>query len=445
MRYENACIYLLFLTLLFCPMGAFAENIDPNQNDSQYGYGENTGWLNAEPLGDSGPGIEVGDLELTGYIWAENIGWISLSCQNTTSCAAVDYGVVNDGAGNLSGFAWGENVGWINFNPVFGGVSIDTDGNFDGWAWGENIGWMHFRNISIPYKVQTSWSSPPPDQDGDGIEDSIDTLATEYSDAFSDAATTFGFIISRGEQNLFITDQPDPEGVRVMADPGGGTVPAEVGVCGETPTLILDGGDEAVVTCSSSIMEVISGPIEVVLHEEIVATVPTGARMTVAELGGGGFQIENSGSTGTILVDVLGEMVALDPGESETLGFRHVEIDIKPRSHRNTIILWNWGLIPVVIFSAPGFDAPGEVDRSSLTFGRSGDEQSKAFCLWYSRDVNRDRLRDLRCFFQTKKTGFQFGDTEGFLKGRTVNGTVTKGRDAVYIKAKKWWFHRKKR
>ena len=126
----------------------FAENIDPYNGGMQYAYGENVGWLNAEP--DTNDGIQVASDKLTGYIWAENIGWISLSCDNTSSCATVSFGVSNDGLGNLSGYAWGENIGWINFNPnVQGdlneyGVTIDADGAFDGFAWGENIGWINF-------------------------------------------------------------------------------------------------------------------------------------------------------------------------------------------------------------------------------------------------------------------------------------------------------------
>jgi len=148
-----------------------AENIDPNNNSSQYAWGENVGWLNAEPLGEGGPGVQVEELKLTGYIWAENIGWISLSCENTSSCSQVDYGLTNDGAGVLTGYAWGENVGWINFEPnVPGdpnryGVTIDKEGYFNGWAWGENVGWIHFRSTGLfPFKVRTSWVpySPTP-------------------------------------------------------------------------------------------------------------------------------------------------------------------------------------------------------------------------------------------------------------------------------------------
>lgn len=130
---------------------ACAENIDPDNDNSQYAYGENVGYFNFEPGGNGGSGAEVANSAVTGYVWGENIGWINLS--------PVSYGgVANDGAGNLSGYAWGENVGWINFKPTGGGVTIGADGVFDGWAWGENIGWIHLKNLAIPYKVKTAWT-----------------------------------------------------------------------------------------------------------------------------------------------------------------------------------------------------------------------------------------------------------------------------------------------
>ena len=109
-----------FMLILYSTVSA--ENIDPFNDGSQYAYGENVGWLNAEPGGDGGYGVEVSDIDLTGYIWAENVGWISLSCQNTSSCANVDYGVTSNGLGILSGYAWAENVGWIRFKGADYGV-----------------------------------------------------------------------------------------------------------------------------------------------------------------------------------------------------------------------------------------------------------------------------------------------------------------------------------
>ncbi|MHC4659081.1 MAG: hypothetical protein ACYS83_07890 [Planctomycetota bacterium] len=132
-----------------------AENIDPNEDGSQYAYGENVGWMNFEP--SQGDGAHVSQTQLTGYVWAENIGWISLSCENTASCGTVNYGVINDGSGNLSGYAWSENAGWISFScentgscgTVDYGVTIEVDGNFSGYAWGENIGWINFNSASL--------------------------------------------------------------------------------------------------------------------------------------------------------------------------------------------------------------------------------------------------------------------------------------------------------
>lgn len=149
-----ACVLALTLAL-----PAAAENIDPAGDDSQYAWGENVGWLNAEPSGDGGPGVEVGDFALSGWMWGENVGWVSLSCLNTTSCGTADFGVVNDGAGTLSGYAWSENTGWIDFAPSTAGVSIDpSTGFFSGRAWGENIGWVTFASTGThPYKMATSW------------------------------------------------------------------------------------------------------------------------------------------------------------------------------------------------------------------------------------------------------------------------------------------------
>jgi hypothetical protein len=149
---KNILTFILATSLMCCCHNVRAENIDPDNNGSQYAYAENVGWLNFEPA--LGPGVHVYNDKLTGFAWAENIGWINLS-------PSTYGGVLNDGAGNLSGYAWGENVGWINFNPQVSGdpthygVTIDGEGNFDGWAWGENIGWIHFQSDSpVAYKVK---------------------------------------------------------------------------------------------------------------------------------------------------------------------------------------------------------------------------------------------------------------------------------------------------
>ena len=173
-----------------CGLPLRAENIDPDNDDSQFAWGENVGWLNFDPC--QGPGVTVMEDYLTGFIWAENIGWINLD-----PCYG---GVVNDGDGILSGFAWGENVGWLNFDPCVAGdpnhygVRTDCAGNFYGWAWGENIGWVLFQaSAPVEFKVKTAWLGPCPgcwyfdthcygDVDGDGDVDTVDWPT--FRDAF---------------------------------------------------------------------------------------------------------------------------------------------------------------------------------------------------------------------------------------------------------------------
>ena len=161
--------WMITLTVFLAGQVALAENIDPDNDDSQYAWGENVGWLNLEPDGDGGQGVEVGDSELTGWIWGENIGWTSLSCTNTGSCATVPYGVTNDGNGGLAGYAWAENAGWISFScqntascgTADYGVAIDpATGVFSGFAWAENVGWISFAHAEGAPK--TSWRGPAP-------------------------------------------------------------------------------------------------------------------------------------------------------------------------------------------------------------------------------------------------------------------------------------------
>jgi len=178
-----AALVLFFFTPLYAE-----ENIDPDDDGSRFAYGENIGWLNADPANSGGAGIEVTESKLTGYIWAENIGWISLSCDNNNVCATSDYGVTNDGNGNLSGYAWSENVGWISFscennsfcNTVSYGVTIDlVTKEFSGYAWGENIGWIKFDHSESANRIKTSFVHSGADTDDDGIPDQDDAFPTD--------------------------------------------------------------------------------------------------------------------------------------------------------------------------------------------------------------------------------------------------------------------------
>ena len=156
-------LVLLIISIPLTGGAVFAENIDPASDGSKFAWAENLGWINAQPSGPGGPGVQVSDSGLSGWAWSESAGWISLSCANR-SCAAGSFGVMNDGCGVLTGYAWSENAGWINFAPTGAGVAIDPKtGIFSGRAWSENAGWITFSSAGPnPYRVATSWRRAPP-------------------------------------------------------------------------------------------------------------------------------------------------------------------------------------------------------------------------------------------------------------------------------------------
>jgi hypothetical protein len=110
-----------------------------------------------------------------------------------------------------------------------------------------------------------------------------------------------------------------------------------------------------------------------------------------------------------------------------------VAIDIKPKSATNPIQPRSHGLTPVAILSSATFNAPLTIRDDSLTFGRTGNEPSLAFCSGGAQDVNGDGHFDLVCHFHTEKTGFETGDTQGILKGTTTENQKVSGADALRV------------
>jgi hypothetical protein len=88
---------------------------------------------------------------LSGYVYSDTAGWISLSCTNTNSCNTISYKVSEDGNGKLSGYGYSQNGEWVNFEPNFGGVNVNPDETISGWAYSEKGDWLNFdsaKNIS---------------------------------------------------------------------------------------------------------------------------------------------------------------------------------------------------------------------------------------------------------------------------------------------------------
>lgn len=163
-----------------------------------------------------------------------------------------------------------------------------------------------------------------------------------------------------------------------------------------------------------------------------VAITPNGAFVYVTQSGFGPsansvsvINTQSNSVVATVAVGLAPEGVAITPAIVPL----NVAIDIKPGGINSGSL----GFTPVAILSSRSFDAFARVDPSSLTFGRTGDEQSLSFCDASAEDVNGDGLPDLVCHFFTNLTAFQLGDTVGVLKGRTVDGQPIVGTDAVLV------------
>ena len=106
--------------------------------------------------------------------------------------------------------------------------------------------------------------------------------------------------------------------------------------------------------------------------------------------------------------------------------------------------------IPVAMFSSESFDATS-IDPKSLTFGPTGDEDSLFRCSRRGRDINKDGMKDMLCFFDAFKTEFEVGDVQGKLNGETHNGEAFTSSGSLKIykvskdKKKKKWKKRSKR
>ena len=87
--------------------------------------------------------------ELSGYVYTDDAGLISLNCQNTNSCDRINYRVSADNNGKLSGWGYSQESGWIDFNPKYGGASVSADNSVSGWVFAENNNWVNIASMKI--------------------------------------------------------------------------------------------------------------------------------------------------------------------------------------------------------------------------------------------------------------------------------------------------------
>jgi Bacterial TSP3 repeat len=126
---------------------------------NKYAWGANIGWLDWR--GDTNNGAVIGEYVCSGYIYSANVGWINLGSGMPTNgiyyqnLSASDFGVNQDGLGNLRGLAYGVNIGWINFENT-GAPRVDLfTGKMKGNAWSANCGWISLSNAFAYVQTDT--------------------------------------------------------------------------------------------------------------------------------------------------------------------------------------------------------------------------------------------------------------------------------------------------
>jgi len=273
-----------------------------------------------------------------------------------------------------------------------------------------------------------------PDTDNDGIFNEIDTLPNTFSDDFSDIAlggTTSGTITTRGDQTLAITEEANPDGVRIAADIGGGPEKARMDVCSGASNIKLSAGDVFIVTCTSVTIKVISGTIEVTLVGDTgqtgIATINGGNELT--------FEPETftfsagSQNTETIVIIDGGEII-LNPGNT----IRVVNMDIKPGSDPNCFNNNGNGVIPVAILGSTTFDV-NNIDSESVTLeGMAIKVVGKSNkLLAHIEDTNSDGIDDLIVQIEDQDGVFEIGDTIATISGQLLDGTTIVGSDSICI------------
>ncbi len=81
------------------------------------------------------------NIDVTGWSWSENVGWIMFGAPQGGTLTLSDAGA---GEYFLNGWGWSENVGWIEFGALanypsgngtyYGNAKLDASGNLKGWA-----------------------------------------------------------------------------------------------------------------------------------------------------------------------------------------------------------------------------------------------------------------------------------------------------------------------
>ena len=157
-------------------------------------------------------------------------------------------------------------------------------------------------------------------------------------------------------------------------------------------------------------------------------TTDSSGTITAAATDGGGhgdYQLIISGATAPVSSGSTSGGDVPPAGEVPTteVGDQVINVNINPfyKGKWPRINPKSRGLLPVAILSQDGFD-PMDIVLESLRFGATGTEDSLVRCQRLHRDLNRDGVEDLLCFFSMRKAGFDPSSESGTLTGTLQDG-----------------------
>jgi len=178
------------------------------------------------------------------------------------------------------------------------------------------------------------------------------------------------------------------------------------------------------------------------IYYVVVTAQPNFSVSAYPVLDGGVINVSRGNATGnyTLIVSNVSPIPAKPdpvpvpvPAPAPVPQVRQINIDIKPgHGVLSRIDPKSKHSIPVALLSSADFNALA-VDRSSLTFGHSGDEHSLRKCEARAFDVNRDGRPDLVCEFLNNMADFEVSDEEGIIKGKTMDGAPFEGRGILKV------------
>lgn len=190
-------------------------------------WSPNVGWINCRA--DIVHGAIVGEFVCSGFLYSGATGWISLGSGTPANGiayqnnSAIDFGVNQNGLGNLQGLAWGANIGWLIFTnrdaagAPFDGPRVDlATGRLSGFAFSANTGWISLSN-AVAF-VQTDRMVPGRDSDNDGIADAFELTWTGSLTGMNASSDLDGDASSDLAEYLASTNPTNPgENLRVTA------------------------------------------------------------------------------------------------------------------------------------------------------------------------------------------------------------------------------------